>query len=78
MEKGLPLCQPAIKFDLPTAESLLDPGKLLAELEFVVQREGKAILDVGSAMPYSVARILVGSALLQPLIALLGEVAGIC
>ena len=40
---------------LPSREDcLLDTSEALSELQFVIKRERKAILDVVSAMPYSI------------------------
>jgi hypothetical protein len=64
---------------LPSAESkLLNAGKLPAELQFVVERESKAVLDVGVRIAVFGRPNIGRKRVAPPLIALLGEGAGIC
>ena len=64
---------------LPSGESeLLNAGEFLAELQFVVDREAEAVLDVSVRVAVFVGRTKVGGKRIAPtLIALLGEGAGV-
>ena len=74
MEKGLPLCQAVIIFDLPSGEEcLLDAGELLAVLQFVVEREGEAVLNVVFRDAVLGRPDVGGKGVAPTLVALLGE-----
>ncbi len=77
-EKGFPLCQAMIILSAqPAKNSLLDAGELLPVLQFVVERESEAVLDVVVRFAVLDLTDLVRIGVAPTLVALLGEAADI-